>query len=153
MGKKMDFWMVGLTLFLGIALLAPLPGLAKEEPGAPQMQREKLAKELNLTPEKAKEFQAVGEKYAQSRKALIDEIKKNEGELEKALAAPQADEAKIKNLAAAVSADHSKLFETFKAQRQEELRLLTPVQQGKFILALKRWHEEMCQKYEKQEKK
>jgi len=151
MGKKMDFWMLGLTLFLGIALLAAIPGQAKEKYEAART--EKLVKELNLSPEKAKEFQAVGEKYAQSRRGLIDEIKKNEGELEKALAAPPADEAKIKDLAAAISADHSKLFETFKAQRQEELRLLTPVQQGKFILALKRWHEEMCQKYEKQEKK
>jgi Spy/CpxP family protein refolding chaperone len=153
MGRKMNFWRVWLTLFLGVALLAPIPGQAKEEPGAAQMQREKLAKDLDLTPAKAKEFQAVGDKYARSRQALIEQIKKNERELEKALAAPKPDAAKIKNLVAAVSTDHSQLFETFKVQRQEELRLLTPVQQGKFIMALKKWHEEMCQRYEKPQKK
>jgi len=142
MGRKMDFWMLGLTLFLGIALLAAIPGQAKEKYEAART--EKLVKELNLSPEKAKEFQAVGSKYAQSRQEIIERIKKNESELEKALAAPKPDEGKIKELAAAISGDHSKLFETFKTQRQEELQLLTPVQQGKFILALKRWHEEMC---------
>jgi Spy/CpxP family protein refolding chaperone len=153
MARKMNFWMVWLTLFLGVALLAPLPVQAKEGADAAQIQRAKLAKDLQLTPEKAKEFQAVGDKYARSRQALIEQIKKNEGELEKALAAPKADAAKIKNLVTAISAHHSQLFETFKVQRQEELRLLTPVQQGKFIMALKKWHKEMCQRYEKPEKK
>lgn len=140
---------VGLALFLGVAFLAAMPVQALER-GA---QNEKLIKELNLTPEKAKEFQAVGEKYARSRKDLVERIKKNESELEQALAAAKPDEGKIKVLAAAISADHSKLFETFKAQRQEELHLLPPLQQGKIILALKRWHEEMCKQQEKPEKK
>lgn len=137
---------------MGKTVICRQPAPFSLRPGA-SMQRENLAQELHLTPEKAKEFQAVGDKYAQSRMAIIDRIKKNEGELGKSLAAPKPDAAKIKDLAAAISADHGNLFETFKAQRQEELRLLTPVQQGKFIMALKRWHEEMCQQYEKKEKK
>lgn len=147
MERKSGFWRAFWGLFLGLMLLAPGLVLAKEEPPAGQMMdRGKLIKELNLSPEKAKEFEALGAKYAQGRKEIIDRIKKNEMELEKSLAVPQPEEGKIKDLAATVTADHDKLFETFKNQRQEELRLLTPVQQGKFILALKKWHEEMCKK-------
>lgn len=149
MRRQMHFWLAGLALFLGLALLAAIPVQALETGGP----NDKLVKELNLTPEKAKEFQMVGEKYARSRKDIVERIKKDESELEKALAAPKPDEGKIKDLATGISADHGRLFETFKAQRQEELQLLTPVQQGKFILALKRWHEEMCKQPEKPEKK
>ncbi|MHB8066925.1 MAG: Spy/CpxP family protein refolding chaperone [Desulfobaccales bacterium] len=127
---------------MGVALLASNPVQALE-PGGPN---DKLVKELNLSPEKTKEFQAVGEKYIRSRKEIVERIKKGETELERALAAPKPDEGRIKDLAVAISGDHGQLFETFKAQRQEELQLLSPLQQGKFILALKRWHEEMCKK-------
>ena len=52
-----------------------------------------------------------------------------------------------------ITSDHANLLETFKVQRQAEMALLTPVQQGKFLMTLKKWHEEMCMRYEKQEKK
>lgn len=149
MRGKVHFLLAGLSFFLAAALLAAIPVLAQEKGGP----NEKIVKELNLTPEKAKEFQAVDARYAQSREELINRIKKDESALEQALAAPKPDEPKIKDLAASISSDHAKLFETFKAQRQEELQLLTPIQQGKFILALKRWHEEMCKQPEKPEKK
>jgi hypothetical protein len=41
---------------------------------------------------------------------------------------------------------HDQLFQSLKAQRQEEMALLTPVQQGKFVLALKKWHGNMKEK-------
>ena len=149
MRGKVQFLLVGLSLFLTVALLAAIPVLAQEQSG-PNAQ---ILNELNLTPEKAKAFQAVGSRYAQIRAEVINRIKKDESALEQALAAPKPDEGKIKDLAATISSDHGKLFETFKAQRQEELQLLTPIQQGKFILALKRWHEEMCKKEAQPEKK
>jgi Spy/CpxP family protein refolding chaperone len=152
--KRTDFWQVCLGLLLVVALLTPGIGQASEEPGSsPAMQREKLAKDLNLTPEKAKEFQMVGEKYDQSREEIIGQMRNNESELEKALAVTQPDEAKIKELVAAIAAGHDKLVDTFKAQRREEMLLLTPVQQGKFLMALKKWHEEMCMKYDEKVKK
>ena len=95
----------------------------------------------------------MGEKYDQSREGIIERIRNNESELEKALAVTQTDEAKIKELVAALGVGHDKLVETLKAQRREEMVLLTPVQQGKFLLALKKWHEEMCMKYEEKVKK
>jgi Spy/CpxP family protein refolding chaperone len=154
MKRKTDLRLVGLGLLLAVALLAPGLVQAKEEPGRnPGVFREKVARDLNLTPDKAKAFLAVGEKYDRSRQEIIARIKKNESELTKALAAPQPDAAKIKGLVAGIIADHNELLDTFKVQRQEEMAHLTPVQQGKFLLALKRWHEEMCMRYEKKEKK
>jgi Spy/CpxP family protein refolding chaperone len=155
MNGRMKFWRISLGLLLAAALLVPGLGRAKEERGATGhgMPRERVVKELGLPPAKAKEFLAVGDKYEQTRKEIIEGIKKNEGELEKALVAPQPDEKKITSLVAAVTAGHDQLFETFKAQRHEEMVLLTPVQQGKFLISLKKWHQERQEKYEKQGKK
>ncbi len=154
MKRNMDFRLVGLGLLLVAALLAPRLGQAQEkrEGSYPQLEQ-RLIKELNLSPEKAKEFQAVGEKYDRNRVEIIGRIEKNEGELEKALAAPQPDTAKINELVAAAVAGQDQLFATFKAQRQEEMALLTPVQKGQFLMALRRWHQEERNIYEKVEKK
>ena len=148
MTRKAGFrltWVVG---FLMMALLAPNLGQAKEEPegGHPGIQREKLVQDLNLAPDKAQAFLAVGKKYEHMRGEVIERIKQNDLELEKALAAPQPDEAKIKEMVATITMDHEKLFDTFKAQRREEMELLTPVQQGKFLLVLKKWHDELRKK-------
>ncbi len=113
------------------------------------MQRGELVKELNLSPDKAKEFLAVGEKYHQVREEVIGKIKKGEDDLKTALAAPQPDEGKINQIVSALIADHDQLFETFKAQRHEEMALLTPLQRGKFLMALKKWHDEVAQKEKK----
>jgi Spy/CpxP family protein refolding chaperone len=148
MKRKKDFWVLGLGLILAMALAAPSPGLANEKGEGSQftVQRAELVKELNLAPDKAKAFLVVGEKYDQRRSELFERVKKNDGELEKALAAPQPDAGKIKELVAAITQDHDRLLETFKAQRQEEMALLTPVEQGKFIMALKKWHTEKREK-------
>lgn len=148
MNRKKDFWWRCLGFLLAAALLAPGGGDAKDKRSCVYcIDLERLLTELNLAPEKAKEFQAVGVKYDQTRLEISDSLKKNEGELIKLLATAQPDEGKIKELVAAVSSDHDKLLETFKAQRLEEMAFLTPVQQGKFLLALKRWHKEMRNKF------
>jgi Spy/CpxP family protein refolding chaperone len=154
MKKRTDFWLVCLGLLLAVAVLTPGLGQAREERGgSPGMHKEKLTMDLNLTPEKAKAFQVVDEKYDQSRQEIIERIRNTESELGKVLAVNQPDEGKIKELVAALGAGHDRLVETFKAQRREEMALLTPVQQGKFLLALKKWHEEMCIRYEEKVKK
>jgi Spy/CpxP family protein refolding chaperone len=132
---------MGMLLVLG--LLWPVPGQAREA-GADSYaeQREQLINDLKLSPEKAKAFMSVGGHWDQIRQNLIEGIKKNEADLETALAAPQPDENKINQLVSGLIVAHDQLFETFKSQRQEEMALLTPVQRGKFLLALKKWHEE-----------
>jgi Spy/CpxP family protein refolding chaperone len=141
--KSNDFWRMSLGLLMVVMLLAPGHSQAQAGPtkGDYKLEWEKLVKELNLTPQKAAEFQAVGAKYSQIRKGIIESLRKNENDLEKAVAAPQANEAKIEKLVPLIIADHNQLFESFKLQRQEEMALLTPLQQAQYLLALKKWHE------------
>lgn len=145
--KSNDFWLMALVLLMAAMLLTPGNCQAQAEPADSQykLEWEKLVKELNLTPEKAAEFQAAGAKYSQTRKELIEKLKKNETDLEKAVAGPKPDEVKIKELVPVIISDHNHLFESFKAQRQEEMNLLNPLQQAKYLLALKKWHEENCE--------
>lgn len=142
--KRNDFWLMVLVLLMAAMLLTPGNRQAQAEPPGSRhkLDWEKLVKELNMTPEKAAEFQAVGAKYSQTRKNLIEKLKNNETDLEKAVASPKPDLGKIKELVPVIIADHNQLFESFKAQRQEEMTLLTPLQQAKYLLALKKWHEE-----------
>lgn len=150
MNRTTGSWLNGFTLLLVIILLTPVLGHPEErEAGFLEMQRGMLVKELNLSPDKGKEFLAVGEKYHQMREEVIGRIKKGEGDLDITLAAPQPDESKINQIVTALIADHDQLFETFKAQRHEEMALLTPVQRGKFLMALKKWHDEVAEKEKK----
>src|SRR5208282_3526993 len=111
MKRKTDFRLRWLGLLLEAALMAPSLGQAQEKrEGSYSELQQKLVKELNLTPDKAKEFQAVGEKYDQTRAEVIGRIEKNDSELEKALAAPQPDEGKINELVAAAISGQEQLF-------------------------------------------
>ncbi|MDI6852057.1 MAG: periplasmic heavy metal sensor [Deltaproteobacteria bacterium] len=152
MNAKMKFCRMSLGILLAAVLLMPGPGRAEEEGMSPGlgMPRERVVQELNLPPDKADKFLAVSDRYEKIREKIIAGIKKDEEELEKALSAPQPDEKRIKDLVASVTACHDQLFETFKVQRHEEMALLNPLQQGKFVIALKRWHQEMRDKYERQ---
>ena len=133
----------GLLLLAALLLLGPGPARGESRGSYSAMERDTLIKELNLTPEQTRNFQAIGDRCDLNRDKIVALVKEKESDLEKALAAPQPDEAKVKELVAAVVKGHDQLFQTLKTQRQEEMALLTPVQQGKFILALKKWHEGM----------
>ena len=43
------------------------------------------------------------------------------------------------------------LFASFRNQRNDELALLTPVEQGMYLLAMSRWRHEMMGKFMKEE--
>jgi Spy/CpxP family protein refolding chaperone len=142
--KSKCFWFLALMPLMTVLVLTSSfrPTQAEPAGGRYKLEWQKLEKELNLTSKKAAEFQAVGAKYSQIRKALIEKLKKNETALEKAVAAPKPDMAKIKELVPTIIADHNQLFESFKLQREDEMSLLTPLQRAKYLLALKKWHEE-----------
>jgi len=144
--KSNNFWLMALVLLMAAMLLTPGNYQAQAQPAGSQykLDWDKLVKELNLTLEKAAEFQAVGAKYSQARTESIEKMQKNEADLEKAVSGSKPDEVKIKELVPVIISDHNQLFESFKAQRQEEMTLLTPLQQAKYLLALKKWHEENC---------
>jgi Spy/CpxP family protein refolding chaperone len=145
--KSNRFSFILLTLLTAVMVLTSInyPAQAETPENRYELQWEKLVKELNLSPEKATEFQAIGAKYSGTRKQLVEKLKKDEADLEKAAAGPTPDGAKIKELVPVIISGHNQLFESFKAQRQEEMALLTPLQQAKYLLALKKWHEERCE--------
>ena len=154
MHRMKHMWLLGTVMLLAATLLAPGLAQAQAKPGSPQgMQTEKMAKDLGLSPQQTKFFLMVREKYGKMRQGIIEVIQKNEGELEKALAAPKPNAAQIKGLVTTITSSHDKLMETFRGQRLQEMDLLNPIQQGKFLLALKKWHQQMCVKYDQQEKK
>ena len=137
------FWLMVSALLMMVMLIAGnRPALAEPAGNQYKLEWQKLEKELNLSSSQAAKFQAVGAKYSQVRKSLIEKLKKNETALGKAVAAPKPDMAKIKELVPTIIADHNQLFESFKLQREDEMSLLTPLQQAKYLLALKKWHEE-----------
>ena len=159
MNRIKNIWLMGAVILLAAALLAPGLGQAQPKPKGPppppphRFQEEAIAKDLGLTPEKTRAFLEAGDKYGPMRQRVIDDIRRNERELTKALAEPRPNAARIKGLVTTLTADHDKLLHSFQAQRRDEMDLLTPIQQGKFLLTLKKWHQQMCVKYQKQEKK
>ena len=138
MKGKSHFLSSAIFLILTSLLLVPALGQAKEDSWAEKhkMRRAALVKELKLSPEKAKDFNAVEEKYAKDRQELVARLKKSQAELQKALAAATPDEAKIKDLVDAIRADQEKMGKSFQSQKDDDLALMTPVQQGRYLMLL-----------------
>jgi Spy/CpxP family protein refolding chaperone len=151
MKRQTGFRFLKAALLVAMALLVLGPGQVLGDPGASysSLERATLIKELGLAAEQTKAFQAVGDKFDKIREGIVAGLETKESDLEKALAAPKPDEQKIKGLVAVITQGHDRLFQSLKEQRQEEMALLTPVQQGKFVLILKKWHENMREKLEK----
>src|SRR3974390_2352137 len=78
---------VGLLLVAALLALAPGPANGQSRSAYARMERETLVKELGLTPEKATAFQAVGDKFDQTRAGIIAGIKSKEGARDNAMAA------------------------------------------------------------------
>jgi Spy/CpxP family protein refolding chaperone len=155
MKGKFNFKLGTLCAILSAMLVMPALGQAKEDSWGEmhKMRRATAVKELKLSPEKAKDFNAVEEKYAKERQELIERLKKSQAELQNAMAAATPDEAKIKGLVTAIRADQDKMAKSFKSQFDEELALMTPVQQGQYLLTLHKWREEMMEEHMKMKQK
>ena len=95
-----------------------------------------MIKQLKLAPEKEKAILAVEDKYAGGRTEIMAGVKKADVDLQAALEAADPDEAKVKKLVRAVTACQDKMFISFKNQRDKELALMTPVEQGKYLIML-----------------
>ncbi|MFP3868934.1 MAG: Spy/CpxP family protein refolding chaperone [Desulfobacteraceae bacterium] len=155
MRGKAHFLSVVISLILTGLFMVPALGQAQEDSWGEmhKMRRATAVKELKLSPEKAKDFNAVEEKYAQDRQELIDRLKKSQAELQNAMAVATPDEAKIKDLVTAIRADQDEMAKSFKSQLDEELALMTPVQQGQYLLTLHNWREKMMKKHMKMKQK
>jgi hypothetical protein len=138
---------VVLSIVVGTPSLAP----AKEEgPSDSQALRNHLTKTLDLRSDKASMFIRAEEKYDRIRQEALERIHKSEEQLEKLLSDQKPDEGKLKELITAIASDQDILVNTYKGRRDEILILLTPVQQGQYLLATWKWQQKFLEKYGKQ---
>jgi hypothetical protein len=148
MKGKAHFLNVVISLILTSLFLVPALGqaTAKEE-ARYKAQNNQMIKELKLAPEKEKAILAVEDKYAKERKEIMAGVQKAHDDLQAGLAAAKPDEAKLKELVGALIAGQDKLFISFKNQRDEELSLMTPAEQGKYLIVQGQWREKMMEKH------
>ena len=147
MKGKAHFLSVAISLILTGLFLIPALGQAKaDEEAGYKAQNDQMIKELKLAPEKEKAILAVEDKYARERKEIMAGVQKAHDDLQAALAAANPDEAKLKQLVGALIADQDKMFTSFKNQRDEELALMTPAEQGKYLIVQGQWREQMMEK-------
>jgi len=128
-------------LIAAMLLLAPSLAQAKSW-GKYREHKAKILKELKLSKDQIQKIQQIDEKYAKDRRGVLDDLSKNLAALKKALAEKKPDEAKIKSLVSTVTGDQDKLMASFKNQRDEELNVMKPEQQGKYLLAMDYWYKE-----------
>jgi Spy/CpxP family protein refolding chaperone len=147
MKGKFSFKLGALCAILSAMLLMPVLGQAKEKGAAGyKAQKAQILKDLKLAPEKEKAILAVDDKYAAERKEIIAGVKQANEDLQAALAAPNPDEAKLKELVSALTTGQDKIFASYKNQRDEELSLMTPAEQAKYLIILGQWREKMMEK-------
>jgi hypothetical protein len=152
MKGKVNFKLGALCAILSAMLVIPALVQAKDDSAEHfKAFRAQLIKSLKLAPDKEKAVMAVEDKYAAERQEIISGLKKTDEELRAALAPANPDEAKVKGLVSAITAGQDKMFASFKNQQSEELALMTPIQQGKYLMALREWRHKMMEEVKKKE--
>jgi Spy/CpxP family protein refolding chaperone len=142
-------WQLPLGLLVGAALLAATTtvGLAKEmEMPAHKQWQDKFIKELKLSPEKAKEFTGLEDKFTKERQGLYEQLNKAEADLRKTLAEPKHDEGRVKELNSSIITLKDKLWANYQEWWHGELSILTPDQQARYLLAVSEWWKNMMEK-------
>lgn len=149
MKGKFNFKLVALCAILSAMLVMPALGQVKvkgEEGARVKAQKDQMIKELKLAPEKEKAMLAVGDKYSRERKEIVAGVKKANEDLRAAVGAATPDEAKLKELISALTTGQDKMFASFKNQRDEELALMTPAEQAKYLLVMGEWRQKKMDK-------
>ena len=150
MKGKLIFKLGLLTTILSFLLVIPALGQKGQTNEALGKQlkdyKAQILKDLKIAPDKEKVLVAVEEKYSLQRGEIVDNSKKAWDTLQAALAAPKSDEAKVKEAVAAYIDAQAKLFTSFKQQLDEELALMSPVQQGKYLVAMEKWRQQCMPK-------
>lgn len=139
-----------LTIILSFLLVIPALGQTGQTNEALGQQlkdyKAQILKDLKITPDKAKALVAVEEKYSLKRGEIVDASDKAWKNLKAALAAPKPDNAKVKGAVVAYIDSQAKLFTSFKQQLDEELAQMSPVQQGKYLIAMEKWRQKCMPK-------
>jgi hypothetical protein len=138
---------VVLAVLVGTPSLAP----AKDESqNDSKIFRSHLLKTLNLRPDKARIFMQIEEKYDRIRQEALERINLSAEQLEKLLAGGKPDAGKLKELTTAIASDQDILVNTYKGRRDETMAMLTPGQQGEYLLATWKWQQKLLAQYGKQ---
>lgn len=153
MSRKFNFKLVALCAILSAMLVVPALGQGKNEGGEFKARKALMIKNLKLSPDKEKAALAMEEKYEKERQEIIAGMKKANTDLAAAMKATPQDESKIKGLVSALTSGQDKMFATFKNQRDEELALMTAGEQGKYLLEMGNWRQEMMKKMKESGKK
>jgi Spy/CpxP family protein refolding chaperone len=140
------------ALFTILSVLLVVPALGQKAQTNEELGKQlkdyksQSLKALKIAPDKEKALLEVEDKYSLMRGEIAEASKKAWDNLQAALAAPTPDEAKIKEAVAAYIDGQAKLFQSFRKQLEEELALMTPIQQGKYLVAMEKWREKCMPK-------
>jgi hypothetical protein len=150
MKGKFIFKLAALSTILSFLLVIPAlsqTGKTNEELGKQLKDyKAQTLKELKIAPDKEKALMAVEDKYSVMRGEIVDSSKKAWDNLQAALAAPKPDAAKVKGLVKAYIAAQSKLFSSFREELDAELAQMSPIQQGKYLVAMEKWRQQCMPK-------
>jgi len=150
MKGKLIFKLGLLTTILSFLLVIPALGQTGQTNEALGKQlkdyKAQILKDLKISPDKEKALVAVEEKYSLQRGEIVENSTKAWDTLQAALAAPKSDEAKVKEAVAAYIDAQAKLFTSFKQQLDEELAQMSPIQQGKYLVAMEKWRQQCMPK-------
>ena len=145
MKGRLIFKLGALSTILSFLLVIPALGQVTEDLGKKLSEfRTKTLKELKIAPDKEKAFLAVEEKYVDERQQIVANLKKAKEDLQAALAAAKPDEAKIQGLVKTFIDTQHNLFNSFRNELNEEMALMSPLQQGKYLMAMERWRQDVC---------
>jgi hypothetical protein len=150
MKGKLIFKLGILTIILSFLLVIPALGQTGQTNEALGKQlkdyKAQILKDLKIAPDKEKSLTAVEEKYSEMRGGIVDSSKQAWDNLQAALAAAKPDDAKTKEAVAAYVDTQAKLFQSFRKQLDEELAQMSPVQQGKYLVAMEKWRQQCMPK-------
>jgi Spy/CpxP family protein refolding chaperone len=150
MKGKLIFKLGALSIILSVLLVVPAlgqTGQTNEELGKQLKDyKAQILKDLKITQDKEKALMGVEDKYSLMRGEIVDSSTKAWDTLQAALAAPTPDEAKVKEAVAAYIDAQAKLFHSFRSQLDDELAQMSPVQQGKYLVAMEKWRQQCMPK-------
>jgi hypothetical protein len=150
MKGKLIFKLGVLSTILSVLLVVPALGQTaqtNEELGKQLKDyKAQTLKELKIAQDKEKALMAVEDKYSLMRGEIVESSKKAWDNLQAALAAPNPDEGKVKWAVAAYIDAQGKLFQSYRSELDEELAQMSPIQQGKYLVAMEKWRQQCMPK-------
>jgi hypothetical protein len=150
MKGKLIFKLGLLSTILSVLLVVPVLGQTADtdEELGKQLKEYKTQtfKELKVNPNQAKALLAIEDKYSIMRGKIVAASKKDWDDLQAVLAEANPGEAKVKKRVTAYIASQSKLFHSFRSELEEELALMNPVLQGKYLVAMEGWRQKCMPK-------